>query len=86
MTRASIDMPTLEGGGAERAVFDLANGLRAEWPRHRRRGQPGMTVQVAMARGCDEEALLEWTRRRSRDVLGAPPDVAKQLLGLGRRR
>ena len=30
MTRVAIYMPSLEGGGAERAMVDLANGLRAQ--------------------------------------------------------
>lgn len=38
-------------------------------------------MQVALAGGCEEEALREWTGWRSRDVLGAPLDVAKQLQG-----
>ena len=40
-------------------------------------------MQVALAGGCDEEVLREWTGWRNQDVLGAPLDVAKQLQGLG---
>ena len=53
MTRVAIYMPSLEGGGAERAMVDLANGLPAE----------GLTTDLVVIR--DEGP---WRRLLSDDV------------------
>lgn len=53
MTRVAIYLPSLEGGGAERAMVDVANGLQAE----------GLTVDLVVIR--DEGP---WRRLVSRNV------------------
>lgn len=71
MTRVAIYMPTLEGGGAERAMVDLANGLQAE----------GQTTDLVVIRedGPWRQLLSDEVRLVAIKSRGALPGFVKLL-------
>ena len=78
MTRIAIYMPTLEGGGAERAMVDLANGLRAE----------GLTTDLVVVRdeGPWRQLLSDDVRLVAMRSRSALPGFVKLLRYLRRAR